>query len=383
MGDFVGQGLPDQEDMPDSPAANEGVPTDDDAADDVGEAQADDVAEDIDDDADAEAALDEGADDEEGDYDGSEGDSPTFDKLLSKYGGNREKMAQAFFDQANSVSDLVRRVDGMEEFIKGQQSEQPALSESEIEKQVAESPDVIEVAEELDTIKADYQEENAAYTDAITKLGKLDKEVARLEGKLEVAYEENRPPIAAELAAAQAKQERALERYQETVRNKKKLEAAFKRSERRLEKAKRSAIAEIDKQTKAQRADAKAAEEVRQEFAEAMLSEARDYNIDPRSERYQSLFDTVQSRLWAYTSNLPEDADPLNIPVAVKTLVQDVLSNIGGVSFQKKSQAKRQTLTKGRPQKLPDANARKPTKGKRPTKDAAYWDRRAQRLLGG
>lgn len=383
MNEFVGQGLPDDID-PDSPADEGMSATDDVAADDVGDdTQADDVAEDAETDAEADEA--EGEDDGTGEEE-EEDASPTFTELLKKYKGDKEAMAQAYVSQANSLSDLTREVREVKEFIKGQQKQPEVLTAEERNKRISESPDVVEVSEELESIRADYKDEDQSLRAATVELGKLEKEVARLEGKLESAYDENKPAISAELASAQSRHERALEKVRSADRNKKKLEAQFNRTQRRMEKAQRMAEAEIDREIKQKRADVEAAESVRAEFADAMIAEAKELGIAPNSARFRSLFDTVQSRLWAYTRTLPDDADPIDIPVAVKQLVGDIMENIGGrTSFHKQSKAKRQAALGKAPtrQATPPTDARPTKKGKRTVQDAAYWDRRAKRLLGG
>lgn len=59
----------------------------------------------------AETEDDQAAETEEGD-EGSpaEGRSDAFDKLLAKYGGDKQKMADAYFEQANSNSRLWEKL---------------------------------------------------------------------------------------------------------------------------------------------------------------------------------------------------------------------------------------------------------------------------------
>jgi septation ring formation regulator EzrA len=385
MGDgFVGQGFPDDADLPDSPDGDDGVPPDlEDAADEDPDAQAADGTEDTEAGEEGEEDLDLADDDGTGD----DGASPAFDKLLKKYGGNKEAMAQAYMDQANSMSDLVNEFKSLREFVQqqSQQPSQPKISEKELTQRIAESPEVVEVSEELASIEEEIKEEQRTYSSVIQELGKAEKEVARLEGKLEAAYDENKPAISAELATAQAKMERLTDKFRTADRDIKKLSANFKRTQRRMEKAEKAARSEIDNEVKQQRKDESEAQEVRREFASAMLAEAKDKGLDPKSEEFQELFETVQSRIWAYTQTLPEDADPINIPMAVKILV-DKYTGLGfgkRQSFQSQSRNKRKATSqhKGTPP-ADDNSGRTPNKGKRPM-TAADWDRRAARLLGG
>lgn len=387
MGDgYVGQGLPSDDDLPDSPAGDGEDPSaGDDSADDASHSQADDG------DEGAEGGQGEGEGDDpdldlEGNDDGTgdEGASPTFDRIIKeKYKGDREAFAKAYLEQANSMSDLHGRVNSIEEFVRGQQEPQAVqLSQEEMKQRIAESSDVIEASEELASIEADITSEQDDYRKHIAEVGKTEKEVNRLTGKLEASYDEAKPQVSSELAAAQSRYERAVDRFKDSDRSLKKLRSNFERTKRRMDKAEKSAKAEIDRELKQQRGEAKDAQEVRTEFVNAMLSEAKDRKIDKNSKKFKILFDSVQSRLWAYTQTLSEDADPINIPAAVKVLTSEYFEEFGGQSFQNLSRSKR-GQQQGKGNGSSPANRRTSKGGKEPVRDAAYWDRRAKRLLGG
>ena len=134
-------------------------------------------------DGDAQADETEGDPKEEGADEAApdDGHGGAFDKLLAKYGGDKDKMADAYFEQANSNSRLWEKLQGIEEYIKGQQR-----TEVDETKLVEADPDVKEIAKEYNDTQSEIQATTQKQDKLISQYGVLERKIENLRGKLEV-----------------------------------------------------------------------------------------------------------------------------------------------------------------------------------------------------
>lgn len=306
-----------------------------------------------------------------------------FKRLLAKYGGDYNKMAEAFYEQANSNARLFEEIRGIKDFIKGQAA--PKIDEKKI---VEEDPDVQELVRDKQSAEQTVMQLRGQANRALTEYAAVKGKVERLSGKLEAIDPEDTAKYNRtrdELAQAAADQKALHQEYESHLREIRGYEKELKTVERQIKDASARARQKADQlkdQQAQQQADAVA---VRQEFAGAMKVEAERYGIDTDSKQFAVLFQTINDRIYSYLDRLPEGAPGVDITKAVQTLMGEY-AELGGLKakFQRDSTTKRQAASP--PPDTPGTRSADPARGlpKDPSKwTAAQWDARAKRLLGG
>lgn len=336
-------------------------------------------------DGDAQADETEGETKEEGAEEAApdDGHGGAFDKLLAKYGGNKDKMADAYFEQANSNSRLWEKLQGIEEYIKGQQR-----TEVDETKLVEADPDVKEIAKEYNDTQSEIQATTQKQDKLISQYGVLERKIENLRGKLEVVSDyEAKAEIRDKLNEAVADQKSVQNGIESSQRDVKRLSTDLKKLQRDYTTAQARAKENVSRQRQAEWERQQEAQATRREFADAMRGEATRYGIQPESKQYAVLFQSINDRIYSYLSRLPEGSPGVDIGGAVKALMSEYADTMGlkpNAKFQKASEAKRATTPQGK-----SAHPTVPVKvkGDAPPKDGrwtkAYVEDRARRLLGG
>lgn len=310
-----------------------------------------------------------------------DGHGGAFDKLLAKYGGDKDKMASAYFEQAGSNARLWERLQAIESYVKGQQRE-PAVDE---EKLVSEDPDVKEIVEEYDGTQAEIRATETRQNQLISQYGTLEKKIEREEGKLETATEyEAKQEIRDRLGELRAEQKSVHADIRGTQADIKRLNTEMKGLTRRYKEAAARAKEGVSRQRQAELERQQEAIATRQEFAEAMRTEATRYGIAVESKQYAVLFQSINDRIYSYLSRLPKGAPGVDIAGAVGALMGEYADTMSlKAKFKKASDDKRAASAPGvkesaAPVKVKGEPA--PPKDGRWTKE--YVSERARRLLG-
>lgn len=311
-----------------------------------------------------------------------EGRGGAFDKLLAKYGGDKEKMAAAYFEQANSNSKLWEKLQSIEEYIKGQQKE-PEVDETQL---VAEDPDIKRIVKEYADTQSDITETKQRQDQLISKYGELEKKIARAQGKLEAAGDnyEAKVEIRAEIGELNADLKSLHADIRGTQGDIKRLNKDLASLARQYNEAEVQAKEKVSRQRQEEYERQQEAIATRQEFADAMRSEAGRFGIALDSKQYAVLFSSINDRIYSYLNRLPKGAPGIDIPGAVQHLMGEYAETMGlKAKFGKASEAKRAAA--GAPQAKPAGEA-KPSPPVPQPKDGrwtkAYVEERAKRLLG-
>jgi len=329
--------------------------------------------------------TEDGQQQEEGDESSpAEGSGGAFDKLLAKYGGDREKMATAYFEQANSNSRLWEKLQGIEEYIKGQQ-QAPKVDEAEL---VAEDPDVKEIVKDYNDTQAEVRAATTKQDQLISQFGKLESDINRLRGKLEASNDPDvKLELREELNEKVGEQKSIRSEIGGIQRDVRQLNSNLKDLTRRYREAEERAKAQVSRQRQLTLERQQEAQATRREFADAMRTEANRYGIPVESKQYAILFQSVNDRIYSYLSKLPAGSPGVDLTGAVGALMAEYaeLANLKA-KFQKASDVKRAAAGAG--PKPTQANApRVPEKVVAPPKDGrwskAFVDERAKRMLGG
>lgn len=338
-----------------------------------------------DDAAQAEGAEDETPEKDEAD-EGGKGAEPAkgrsesaYDKLLKKYGGDKDAMAAAYFEQANSVARMHERLQPIEEYIKGQR--EAPVDETKL---IAADPDVQALTEEYAETEAEKGVDEKELRSIIAQFGQAEKKVSRLEGKLESADPDAQLQIRQDLADARAESNRLRADASKKQSDIQGHERELKKLARQIKGAEQEAREKVSRQRQAKLEADQEAQEVRQELAEAVREEAKEYGIDPESKTYGLLFTSIRARIVSYLTTLPKGAPGISIPETVHSLMAEYVEDMElKGKFQKASALKRATVPNTAKPK-PFAAALK-SKDVPPPKDgrwtAAYAKDRAKRLM--
>lgn len=359
--DVVGDEAPDGdtgEETPDSPEG-EGSPEAD---------EADTAADDEDDTAET--------DDGEGEAAPAEGAPSAFDELVSKYGGDREKLATSVREQDTAISNLTAELQSIKEALK-------ARSPEEEETAIASDPEVQELATEVTSLKSDLTGLLETQKSFVTEYGRLQVAVAELDGQLKIADDEKKPALQAERNQAIADAKNIFRENSSILREIQRAERELRSTARKYRGAIESVKTKRTQESNLALAEATFIREQRNEFNASVRAEAKTYGVDPASQRYQMLHESVKARLSSLLRSLPDDAPAIDQQEAVEKLMGELATAMGlKKSFQKKSTEKvgvtpARTLKPGLGAPTPP---KKPGKGQPWT--TAYVRARAKRLLG-
>lgn len=336
-------------------------------------------------DEDGSATSDEPSlEDEEGGEPTAAGRSEKLDNLLKKYGGDPDKLVDAYWNQANSMSSLAKKLDAIEAHLTAQQA--PPVDEAKL---IAEDPEVKEIAGELAFLDGQVKDTNKTEQALIGEYGRLERVLAELQGELRLADDLSKSEVNQRVREVQNDMRQMQREYRENSRLRATLEAQMRgvaRQFRQVEAMARARQGQIKQQEFGARI---AAQATRDEFAGSVRAEATKYGIDTSSKTYGLLQTTVKDRLTGYLRSLPANAPGIDIPAAVAQLMAEYTEAMGlKKSFQKKS-AEKTSLSSGA-----GVTGRSPLKpGTRPgapaptDKTGKYWSvdyvrKRADKLLG-
>lgn len=331
---------------------------------------------------DAPAGDSEGEQQEEGESSPAKGGGGAFEKLLAKYGGDKDKMAAAYFEQANSNSRLWEKIQTIDEYIKGQQRP-PAVDE---EKLIAEDPNVKSLATDYNDTYAEIQTVARQQDQQIKLYGVLEKDVAKLQGKLEASQDPDvRNELRAELSEKIGEQKSVRADIANSQREVRQLNLRLKDLRSRYADAEARAKEQVSRQRQAELEQRQAAQETRREFADAMRKEADAYGIPIGSKHYEVLFQTINDRIYTYLSRLPNGAPGIDMESAVKQLMAEYDNTYDlKARFKKSSDAKRDATGAAHPALVnPKASEKTPSPPKSGHWTGSFARDRAKRLLGG
>lgn len=363
-----------------TPTSGEGESDSQGEGDDPESPEGDSATSEDDDDSPADEDGDEDSSDDE-DGEGKDGAAPTdslHDKLLAKYGGDKEKFAEAVLEQGNSLSALTEDVKAIREALKARGTPE------EEERAIATAPEVQELTASITTLKAEINSAAENQRNAAAEHGRITIEIAKLEGALKYADDEKRPQIQQELAQAKADLKSALQDHNMALKEFNNGQKEMQKLARDYRKAVVGVKAERAAAAEAALKQATAVAETRREFNEYIRSATKQYGIDPSSVRYKRCHETTKARISQYLRTLPEGTPEIDLKRAVQLLVDEYAEDIGlKKTFQKRSTQKHET--EGEPTKGPKVLTPLPKGVKEPKPGQAwtteYAKARAKRLM--
>lgn len=344
----------------DEPTLDVDADPDDDAAE--GDEGDDPAADDVDD-----------SDDDEGKAP-AKGRSAKLDKLLGKYGDDPDKMVDAYFEQANSMSKLAGELREIKEQLVAKKEDPKAEAEY-----VNNDSEVKEYATELASLDTEVKAVQQTQTAMVADFGKLDKQIARLEGELERASVEDRSEIREKLNDAKADMKSLQRDWKDAQRELLRLANQQRTVARQFRTA--EANAKVRRESEIQRESDRAQAQVvtQQEFLGTIEGEAAKYGLKTDSKTYMIVQQAIKERIVSVLRSMPKGSPPINLPNAVKSLMAEYAEELELKNrFKTVSKQKNQVTPKREPTGKP--NAGKPASSKLSPKTAEYWRQRARQM---
>lgn len=302
--------------------------------------------------------------------------SEAFKKLLAKYGGNEEALANAYFEQANSSSKLHQEIREIKEMVAAGRQ----LTQEEEAVSIAEDPYVKEINVDLANTSDEAQSILQQQKAMVGNYQKLEHKIAELTGEFKRADDTDRIEVQRELTEAKREMADLSRDYRDTQRDLARLNTQWKTLQRSLREAEGQAKSRMERERQEALQLKQEASETRTEFNTAMRDEAAKYGIDPSSKTYNVLNETIRSRIYLHMQALKAQGvrEGIDLSRAVSAMMDEYAEAMElKKSLTVKSKQKLETLN---PKKL-DA----PVSGKAPSKDqrmsAEQWRERARRLM--
>jgi DNA repair exonuclease SbcCD ATPase subunit len=311
------------------------------------------------------------------------GKKGAYARLLEKYGGDEDKLAEGVWNQANSLSEMSSRLDEITDLLK----QSPPEPEVPVEQTIADDPYVRQAAEEVRSIDQRIKEADRDQVQIVAEHGKLERLVNRLEGQLEGMDDENpkKSDIRDQLREARTERKEAARNYRESKRDIDTMQRELQQAAMRFRKAENDAKERVERDRNEVRTRAQRQAASRSEFTDAVRAEAKKYGIPEDSQTFKVLHESIQSRVVAYLRTLPKGSPGIDYDAAVEDLMEEYVEAMDLKSrFQQSSTRKRKAAgDDGKSGTGIKATTEDLKKGKEGTWTADYARQRAKQLLGG
>lgn len=309
------------------------------------------------------------------------GKKGAYARLLEKYDGDEEKLAEGVWNQANSLSEMSSRLDEITELLK-QAPPEPEVPTEEI---VANDTSVRQAAEEVRSIDQKIKEAERDQVQIVAEHGKLERLVNRLEGQLEAMDDDNpkKADIREQLREARADRKEAARNYKDSKRDIEDKQSKLQQAAIRFRKAEQDAKEKVERERNEVRTRAQRQAASRAEFTEALEAEAKKYGIPEDSQTFKVLHESIQSRVVAYLRTLPKGSPGIDYEQAVQDLMEEYVEAMDLKSrFQASSTRKRKAAGDDGKGGSGIKATEDLKKGKEGTWTADYARQRAKQLLG-
>jgi hypothetical protein len=328
------------------------------------------------------SAEDVSTTDGDGQQDGEQtpatGGSEKLKNLLAKYGGDEEKMVDAYWEQAKSLSAMDKKLDALFEKVNSREITPEAEA-----KLIAEDPDVRQVGTELASLDAKIKNLDAEDKQLVKEYGRLDIHIKQLEAKLEFAPDDiTKLELKREISEARRELRDVGRDWRYNTDKYDNAQSQLQTKMREYREAEAKVKTKRD-QARKQESDANVARiGARSDFSNTIQAEAASYGITPDSKHFAVLEQSIRGRLVTYLRSLGPEAEGVDIPAAVGMLVEEY-ADVMGRKKTFSTVSKQKAGVTGKPAGA-QANG---AKGPPPDKTGKYWDpnwvrANAKRILG-
>lgn len=223
--------------------------------------------------------------------------SPKLQKLLDKYDGDEDALAEAIFQNQNSMSKFHKELEELKTTFNKPKTE---ATPEEIENDA----DVQWISGELKTLDGNLRGNEATRVALLDKIDASRSLIARLEGKIEVADDFDKAALTQQktlqdqILQAHLSDWRGLDRDDASIRREK------KDFERQLDRAKKEAAVK-DANLRQRDANFEVAKEKHfRDFSSAIDAQSKSLGLSKEQREY--MFNVIRSEAYSYLSGLPE-----------------------------------------------------------------------------
>lgn len=225
----------------------------------------------------------------------AKGRSSKLQKLLDKYGGDEDKLAEAIYESYNSGSKLRQELDELRE----------QLEEARKPEKPEESADVAGIKEQISALDAEGSDLVSEERTLIADHSKLSKDVAKLEGKLEDADELDKPRLQHQLHLKQL-EERQLQRDWKDLQSRKRRHLLERGDlDRRLKRAEDESNAERARQAQSKAEERKGQQGFLADFRNAVDEAADELGLTKDEDR-EYFHNVIKAEAIAYLRAQPD-----------------------------------------------------------------------------
>lgn len=306
------------------------------------------------------------------------GRSEAFDKLLAKYGGDYDKLAESVFEQYNSTARTHEELVELRAILEEMRSSKATAEQ--VEKVVAEDPNVQKVSADLASISAKATAVTEEMKVMVTEYQKRVTAVAKLEGALSKADDNERFEISQDLRDARRDLRDIEQNYQIKSERYQALKDKWDDAQARLQDAQNQARTRVDRDRQdASRLQQEAAF-TKREYQESLKEEARRYGIDPTSKQYDFIDKSFKAQLANYMRALQAQGqtEGIDVPQAVGYLMKEYAEGAGLTKKFSKTSAEKDKVATPQRKATP---AGPPGTKKEGEMSAAEWKARARQMM--
>jgi len=307
----------------------------------------------------------------------TQGKKGAYAKLLAKYDGDEEALAEGVWQQSKSLSDMHKRLQSME----GMLEKLTTVPDPDLNEVIAEDAEVKEAADELQAADKAYKEIQQEQMQIIAEHGKLQKQVEFLRGKLESAPPEDRDDIKDDLREAQSDLKEVLRNWNLSKPEKVRLERELRQAAKNFRSSEDNAKERLQQERQDAKSRSERAEATKQEFTDSVEAEAKKYGIPTDGLLFRTLHQSIKDRIQGFLRSLPKGAPGIPIDEAVAELMEEYAEAMELKSrFQKTGKARNdaaggKTRSRGTSLSAPEV------KGKEGAWSADYARKRAEELM--
>ena len=324
-----------------------------------------------------EAVSDEEAE-EEAEEVPAKGRSEAFQKLLAKYGGDEAKLAEAYFEQAGSVSRLAKDMAELKQALLSKEDDG-----KEYESAMQQDQSLRTLYEDAASTRTDLQQAQQKQMGFITQFNTVNTDLARLEGEYKRADEVDKVIVRQELDEKKrelSELKSSFERNEEYI---KRANRELRTQERLFYEAQAQVKERVDNDKKQRLQLASMARQSRDDFNVAMRAEAKKYGVDSSSKLYGFMHQGIKAQIVDVLKTMDPEGKGIDMEEAVASLVGEFAKETGlKKKFRQTSELKTQASTpqKESASKVEQRPGQPKSLGAR-MKTGAYWKQRAAEII--
>lgn len=283
--------------------------------------------------------------------DGEGGETPSgkkgsYDRLLEKYGGDPEKLADGVWNQAKSLSDLTKKVDSLTQML----ARATTPPEPDVDEVIKNDQTVRQAADEVRSLDANIREATESQNGIIRRHGELSKKVERLQGKLEAMDDDHpkRGDVKDELRDLRSELRTVDEDYRRSKADIRDLQRDLQKAAVRFRDTENEAKRRVEQERNNNLTRKQKDETIRTEFHESVEESTSQYGIPTGSPLFNLIHKNVKLAIAERLRDTPKGAPGIDFDVVVPQLVDEFLEQADLKSkFQKTSRRKQQVSNTG------------------------------------